>query len=201
MPQVELLTLPQMITGENLHHFLGNDPNVEGFPLSPTLDLWEYAPLIKGVYAMLNLRFFDPKRVQLSRALYIDKDSGKIVPSSIAAGSLSSVTYNYREIFQRGDYCLIESYTKPEDGLPYAEDYLPLIQGVMKGILVLCPNFQLLALVTNQTSRIYDADEALAYLEKLDKNPFTVKGMSVARDLQVKLYSSTDMRHFLAFSA
>lgn len=175
-----------------------------------------------------NLEMFANRKadVESSSVIYFDTNEKVITVSPINFGEFERVEVSTLDILKKGNLPMIEIHTHPSDNLFSPIDYLRMLVDldcgtpVVKSIMVLCPNMQVLALATRETPAL-DVDEANERLEVLDRTysveslkerMLTNKYLSVeelmnqmeleiAQSLHVKLYSSTDMQHFKEFSA
>lgn len=97
-----------------------------------------------------------------ARAFYLDPDGG-IKVSGIIQGDHTSVDSQVPQLVEDGKIPLLEAHSHPRDSLPSAQDYWPLLTtwdddptlpSICRGVMVLCPSIQVLALSTFQTPRL-----------------------------------------------
>lgn len=159
--------------------------------------------------------------VENSSVIYYDPKEKAIAASPVNFGEVEEVELSTLEVLIDGNRPMIEIHTHPDDSLFSVQDYSRMLvdfhngMRLVKAIMVLCPNIQVLAIATNRTP-LLDVDETVELLEGLRKgfdqqfksmrdrdlfhslvNTWT---LGVARSLNVKLYSSNDMQHFKEFS-
>lgn len=102
---------------------------------------------------------YDQEAVERAQCLYYDRQSSKILITPTVHDSYSSTTIDTFNIFQEGDYPLFEIHTHPVNSLFSELDYLRMMMNftpdfpyrILKGAIVLCPDFQIMALATPET--------------------------------------------------
>lgn len=170
--------------------------------------------------------------------IFFDPKSGCVGSSEVSFGERSSVASELADVFERKYVPLLEVHTHPNGLMPSPQDYWPLITNgyvnvrasICKAIVVLAPNYQVMALATSETP-IFDPTEADSFIEHWDQmfddklDPRVQKRsdratgkarkrimdyihrtinqvlVEFAREVGVKLYFSTDMEKFTQFSA
>ncbi len=162
-------------------YLLGAGGFNEGLEIEDRLDLTRYRELIGDLYAksqknpaftqaqgelreqtrmLLGLpAFISPEAgVEVSRAIYWDMEARQFEVTDFRVGELTETTAHWPEIlWQDGNIPVIDSHVHPANALPSPVDYLPLITDMgdgrraMRGLFVVCPDVQILALATKNT--------------------------------------------------
>lgn len=103
-----------------------------------------------------------------SSVIHYDPEERMIKYSDLTFGDFTSTKLSTVELIRNGKRPMMEVHTHPEDKLFSSADYFRLLlkfyengDGLVKGIVVLCPNFQFLALATAQTPRL-DLESVIA---------------------------------------
>lgn len=164
--------------------------------------------------------------VEHSNVIYFDTRKKAIKEDSIKIGEPGRCFPETYDLYMQGHKPMIEIHTHhPFDIIFSPDDYYGMLLNagdgspLVKSSIVLCPNLQVLGFATEQTP-LLNKDDAWRLLEKtdvdIDQNIIEKESavgsfdgdalinanlLGVSRMLSIKLYSSTDMRNFKAFSA
>lgn len=95
---------------------------------------------------------------EVAKTIYYDLETDSIRVTDTVRGGLNSVRSSFVDAYKLGAFPIIEMHTHPEASLPSNVDYQFMLLGNseakirgIRGIAVLCPEFQLFALATDQT--------------------------------------------------
>jgi len=179
-------------------------------------------PATKEMLERIESQASEKANVENSSVIYYDPKEKAIDASPVNFGEIEKVEISTLDVLREGNRPMIEIHTHPNDSLFSIEDYSRMLvdfhngMRLVKSIMVLCPNIQVLGIATNRTP-LLDVDPTVELLEDLhrglDQQLKTIRdpellyaldnaeALGVAKELGVKLYSSTDRRNFKAFSA
>lgn len=118
-------------------------------------DVKEIREAISGSFSdLLNLK----GSVERSRTLFCDGDDGSIRISDIKQHKFDRGSVDTMEIWERGDFPLMEMHTHPKNVLPSPVDYYRMLLRLgdsnfrlVPAAVVVCPDLQILAVATPET--------------------------------------------------
>lgn len=133
-----------------------------------------------SIQALSDL-FSQKAHVESGRTLYLDMDTDKIDATGIDSGKVTEVALPFLELWQQRKVPGLLIHTHPASQMPSAIDYDTLLKDylengtrLLRGIMVLCPEVQILALATNKTPLLPTAkvDEMIIANNKLTTDFF-----------------------------
>ncbi len=113
--------------------------------------------------------------VERGRTIYYNPDRQYIGASDITHGQFAKVTSNIIDIIDAGNIPILDAHTHPENSFFSIKDFDALLinayagnKRLVNGVVVLCPDIQVLALATTQTP-VLEPEESRGLIKKWDQ--------------------------------
>lgn len=213
------------IGASDLEEYLFNpEMEIEQAVLPASFDFSQYSHYLKALYDFSKINsdqatresmsllhfenfFSQQSQVEAGRTVYLDIDTNTINATDIVSGTVTEIELPFFELWEQKKMPGLLIHTHPHSQMPSAIDYAPLLKDyldnhtrIIRGIIVLCPETQILALATDQTPLlpVTKVDEMVLANQKLITNFFDkgsiLLSKAVKKDIQKPL---TDLSRYL----